>query len=214
LNTILEALHVIHRPDLKAKLVKALTNQARILANLEKSPDINHKKLATILHHLDCLIDSLHTAHQKIGQKLYENEFLRSIYQYLTVPGGACHFNTPDYQLWLEQPPEVRKAHLLDWFETFAQLEEIVSLLLQLTRDSTVAHPNIAEQGFYQQSLDPKIPGQMVQVVVPVSLGVYPEISVGRHRLSVHFYTPHFNDQGRTDKSTDKIPFHLAYCAF
>lgn len=214
LDTILEVLNVINRPDLKAKLVKALTNQARILANLEKSPDIDHAKLQEILNKLDGLIDVLHASHHKIGQSLYENEFLRSIHQHLSSPGGACHFNTPDYQLWLALSPSQRIQHLTTWLSTFEQLEKIVSLLLQLTRDSTAPHPKFADRGFYQQSLDPKVPGQMVQVIVPASLGVYPEISVGRHRLSVHFFLPNFQGKGQAEKSSDNIPFELAYCAF
>lgn len=216
MTTLLEILNVIDRPDLKTKLVKALTNHAVALNHLERFPQVDIKKLKGLIEDLDKLIDSLHATQGKIGQGLRENEFIRTIRQHSLNPGGACNFSTPAYYLWLEQAPEFRQAHLQAWLTNINQLRHIVQLLLQLTRNSSNSVWHVAQNGFYQQALDPKIDCQMIRVTVAAPPThhpqVYPEISVGRHRLSIYFHIPNFLDFGRSQKAAEDIEFKLTCC--
>ena len=80
-----------------------------------------------------------------------------------------------------------------------------------MTRESASSHLRFANQGFYQESLDPSIPYQLIRVGLPLDRKVFPEISVGRHRLSIHFFLPNF--EGRSIRATHDIQFKLACCA-
>lgn len=215
LETILEILLLVDRPDLKTKLSKALSTYAHPLRQLlqKKTPlpsDVDEKKLHRILEQLDSLNDSLHTNLSKIGQPLRENIFLTTIQQRATTAGGTCLFNIPAYHLWLLEPAKTRLQNLANWLEHFSELKEIVTLILKLTRESVILESAKAENGFYQINLDPKISYQMVRLAVAVNEHVYPEISVGRHRLSVHFYT--LNIEDRPLQAKKSLAFELACC--
>jgi len=211
LNAIIDILNVIDRPDIKSKLTNALQLHYSTLLQLEQSPDVDHKKLYEILQLLNESQEILHNIRGKLGQNLRDNEFITAIRQKLVNPAGACDFAIPAYHLWLQQSVEVQRKELYEWYSTFDQLQGIVNLLLQLTRDSAVAREKFAAKGFYQEALSPNIPYQIVRIKVPLKHKAYPNISVGRHLLSVYF----FNFNGANHRATqfsDDISFELTLC--
>lgn len=212
LENMLEVINVIDRPDLKSKIIKALSQHAAMLTQLEQKPNVDHDKLQSTLLELDQLVDSLHNLPDKIREQIRTNSFLNTIRQYMANPGGACPFSTPAYYLWLSQPAHIRICDLLGWFSAFENLKSAVQLLLQLTRSSTSPKLLVAEQGFYQCSLDPKLTFQLVRISVQSQLHVYPEISVGRHRLIVRFVKLNVHDQGQGGQRVGDTDFELTCC--
>lgn len=210
---MLETLNVIDRPDLKTKLTKALTQHTTTLTQLEVLPQVDSTKLRSILSELDRLIDALYATQGKIGQPLRNNEFLNIIRQHLYNPGGAVNFSNPAFQLWLQQPSVNRISDLKKWFKEFDQLRDVVNLLLRLTRQSCLPIERYADKGFYQQALDPNTICEMVRVILPISSNLYPEISVGRHRLSVRFLEPNCHEQGRSKQCDANLKFKLTCCS-
>lgn len=210
LTAILEILSVIDRPDLKSRLGQALNQYSTFLQQVGKKPNIDKEKLRHTLKQLDVMIEYLHTNQGKIGQELRDNEFLFNIQQRLYTPAGTCAFSTPAYHLWLQQPPALRKNQLTEWLKPFNQIKALIDLLLKLTRDGTTFKTFAAKSGFYQANLDPNVPYQMIRVTLPTTLLIYPEISVGRHRLAIHFFE--LTTQGRATQSKQNVEFELACC--
>jgi cell division protein ZapD len=210
--SILETVNVIDRPDLKTKLTKALTQHASTLSQLEILPQVDSSKLRSVLGELDRLIDQLYATQGKIGQVLRTNEFLNNVRQHLYNPGGAVNFSNPALQLWLHSPSVNRIEDLQTWFKEFDQIRDVVGLLLRLTRESSVPIEKYADNGFYQQALDPNVSCELVRVAVPIQAKLYPEISVGRHRLSVRFLEPNCHEQGRSKQANSNIKFKLTCC--
>jgi cell division protein ZapD len=213
ITAILETLNVIDRPDLKTKLTKALTQHASTLTQLEVLPQVDSNKLRNILNELDRLIDRLYATQGKIGQNLRNNEFLNSVRQHLYNPGGAVNFSNPAFQLWLKKSGNDRTSDLSLWFKEFDQLRDVVSLLLRLTRQSSIAVEKHSDNGFYQQALDASTCCEMVRVYLPSTENIYPEISVGRHRMSIRFLEPNCHDQGRAKQCEYNVKFKLTCCA-
>jgi len=210
LNAILEILHIADRPDLKSKLGQALNQYASALTQLEKLPDIDKQKLHSMLKQIDQLIDEIRTNTQKTGQELRENEFLMAIQQRLYTPAGTCSFSLPAYHLWLHQDKAILKQQLSHWLDSFKQLQAIINLMLKLTRESASFKNTKAIGGFYQSNLEPSIQHQMIRISIASESRLFPEISVGRHRLAVHFFTLDIN--GRAAQTPDDIIFALACC--
>lgn len=210
LAAILEIVNILDRPDLKTKLSKALHQRTTNLAYLEQAPGIDNKKLNDILNDLERLSSNLHATKGKLGHQLRENEFLKNIRLHLSKPGGASNFNCPAYYFWLQQTPELRTKSLLYWFKELEPIQAIVKYLLQITRETGKVQVKFATQGFYQETLDATLPYQIIRVAVAPDRKVFPEISVGRHRLSIHFYSPNF--ESRALRATHDIPFKLAFC--
>lgn len=207
---IINVLQLLDRPDLKAKLAKELSHQYSLLLRLENTPEIDQLKLQGILKQLDelsrCFIDSS----GKIGQPLREIELLNNLRLHLASPGGGCSFDIPVYYYWLNQPIEKRKQTIQSWLTEFSNIRLATTLLLQLTREGSKIQKKNAEQGFYQDLLDPQINLRLIRVAIPTSISAYPEISVGRHFLSIRFYSPVIHE--RATQYQNNFEFLLSYC--
>lgn len=209
---LLETVNVMDRPDLKTKLTKALTQHAASLSQLEILPQVDSSKLQSVLTELDGLIDQLYATQGKIAQTLRANDFLNSIRHHLYNPGGAVNFSNPAFQLWLQKPAVDRIEDLQSWYKEFDQIKDAVNLLLQLTRQSSLPVEKYADNGFYQQALDRNAVCEMVRVAVQVTENLYPEISVGPHRLSVRFLELSCLEQGKSKQINTNIKFKLTCC--
>lgn len=220
LQAVLEILSVMDRPDLKTKLVTALTAHAKRLTQLEANPEVDNHKLEQLLNQLDSLIDQLHGDSKKMAASLRADPFLSTVRQFSANPGGACNFSVPRYQCWLTQPANHRRATLDHWLATLRPLRAAMTLLLQLTRAQAMQKNVLAKQGFYQAALDPAQQLQMIRVCLGspnenmTPMPVYPEISIGRHRLSIYFYQLGQLSGDPAIKVTTDLPFTLIYCLF
>ena len=211
---LLKILTVSDRPDLKPKLTQSIAQQATMLAQLEQFDQVDPTKLKTVLEKLDHSIDYLHRLHGKIGNSLRNNPFLNQIRLHLNHPAGPCDFSTPAYALWLKQSPEKRTHHLQQWASELSDLGSIVQTILQLTRTSASGQKIAAHKGFYHQSLDPGLPYQMVRVSLPTHLNIYPEISTGKHRLTIRFLLLDPDHLDQTQQLSDNLLFQLTCCRF
>lgn len=207
---IINLLQLLDRPDLKAKLAKELSHQMSLLTRLQDSPHIDQVILMTTLKQLDdlsrCFIDSS----KKIGQPLREIELLNTLRLHLASPGGGCSFDIPIYHYWLQQPAHVRQATLLTWLSEFETIRIASSLILKLIREGAKHQEKTADHGFYQELLDPQINLRLIRVSIPLTVPAYPEISIGRHFLSVRFFAPSINE--RPTQYLHHLQFWLTHC--
>ena len=212
MNSTLDILSIFGRTDLKTEVLKELERNAAILSRLEPNPDIDQARLKHILSDLDSLAAKLHKCSGPVGADLKKHEFLTSIQQRAAIPGGTCDFDLPAYHFWLQQPAQERARDLAAWLGRFEAIAQAIQLILKLTRESTALKPVTAISGFFQKTLDPNHPCQMVRVSVPQDVPYYAEISGGRHRFTVRFMESGKQD-GHTRQATRDIGFELGCCA-
>lgn len=211
IDAVLEILNVIDRPDLKSRLAQTLTQNASTLSQLQPLPHVNQHHLHEILAKLDPLIDELHKTHSKIADPLRNNDFLNSVRMQIHNPGGLCDFALPVFALWLAQSAEHRQQQLKAWYREFNLLSDITHIILELTRNSTLPEKIIAVNGFYQRTLNPLMPGQMVRISLSAAHKLYPELSIGKHRMSIRFLETHYLDGKRRTHQED-VEFELSCC--
>lgn len=208
-SIIIDVLQLLDRPDLKAKLAKELGHHLSHLMRLENTPNIDQVKLRDLLRQLDDLIRCFIDSNGKIGQNLREVEMLNSLRLHLTTAGGGCCFDIPLYHYWLQQPLEKRQDIIQSWLLEFTNIRTTVSLILQLIREASRLQEKRAEHGFYQELLDPQLNLKLIRVAVPRGFPAYPEISVGRHFLSIRFFAPSIQD--RPTQFSENLSFWLVY---
>ena len=86
-----------------------------------------------------------------------------------------------------------------------------ISLILDITRESSSPINVSAENGFYQQNIDSSSPVQLIRVGLASESEYFPEISAGKQRFSVRFMLP--QDGLRPVQSADDVNFNLVCCA-
>lgn len=210
LSCVLDILSIFARSDLKAEVLKELERQAANLTRLEQAPEVDQTRLGEILDELDLAIDRLHGIDGQVGQDLRQNEFLSSINQRSAIPGGTCDFDVPAYHYWLQRPAEQRVHDLARWLALFAGMESAIAIILRLIRESVAPSLETARNGFFQHTLDPNAPCQMVRIGLPAASPCYPEISGGKHRFTVRFMN--YLGEERPVQMTEDVEFELLCC--
>ncbi len=210
LSTLFEILNVMGRADLKGEMLKELERHGAALTRLEQVPEVDQQRLNQILDQLDAQVDRLHAVEGQLGQTLRQNEFINSIRQRTSIPGGTCDFDLPAYHFWLERPAAERLRDLQEWLNTLDPVRSAVALILSLIRESAAPSRERVRAGFLQKSLDADIPCQLVRVGVPLTLPYYAEISGGKHRITVRFME--YVKDGRAVQAAQDVEFDLYCC--
>ncbi len=211
ISAIIDIINVFTRSDLKTDLIKELERLTTCLAPLSGSQGVDQQALSQLLDDMDRQIDRLHAMPAQIGTQLRELEFLNAIRQRNSIPGGSCSFDLPGYHHWLAQDVVVRRGDIQRWLKALEPLRESSELVTRLIRESGRPSQEVAEQGFFQQSLDTNQPFQLVQVVLPAGTPYFAEISGGKHRFSIRIMEQCLAD--RPAQTMESVPFKLLRCA-
>jgi cell division protein ZapD len=212
LRTLIEVADLVARVDLKSELMKELKRQITNLEGLEEIPGVNTEHLRSIIDTHRSLIDRLHDIAGNPGSQLKSNEFLHSIKQRAAIPGGSCDFDLPAFHHWLSREKARRQDDLEQWIQPYRKIHLAVSVIMGLVRESAGLETVRAEKGFYEKTLDPTHPNQLIRIGVDMAAPCFPEVSAGKHRFSIRFLVQ--PDLGtRPVQITDDFDFELACCA-
>ena len=211
LTCILEILSIFSNTNIKSEVLKELERHASNLKRHAQNPDIDSVQLGSLLEDIGQRVDGLHRINGQIAGELKTSEFLISIRQRSAIPGGTCDFDLPAFHYWLQQPASQRTDDLFRWLHNFDAIGQSIQLILKLTRGSTNLKPQIAYSGVYQETLDPKMPCQLVRIALPAEVPYFAELSGGRHRFTARFLQFSTIEQ-RARQTKQDIDFELACC--
>ncbi len=211
LAAVLEITALLTRGDVRTEVLKELERCGTLLQRLKGSPDVDSSRLQTVLADLDRLRHEMDGDGRPLGACLKESEFLNAIRNRLAIPGGTCQFDLPSYHAWLTHPYPRRARDLQGWLTELKPLKDTIALLMALTRESAVPTREVAQQGMYQRNFDTHVLSPMVRVMVPSPAGVFPEISAGKHRMTIRFLERH-DANARPQQTKRDIGFKLVCC--
>lgn len=211
-HNIVDLLILTDRSDLKTKLIKTLTRLQGRLSPLQQLSEIDQELLHSLLAELNRLQDFLINLQGRIAQSLRSHELLNELKQFHFMLGGTTtSMDTPAYHYWLQQSVENQQAEIAQWLEEMMPLKAVVTTILKITRESKTATPRIAHGGFYFESFDHKNDIRLLRIIVAKDILAYPEVSVGSHRVNIHWYHPK-TTQRPTPVDHD-IHFELTCCS-
>lgn len=212
LHALLDILTVLGRSDLKKDILKDLNDQQAVLLRLANRPGVDNSRLQTVLKEITVGINGLQQlATQFASTALRDNEFLMSIHNRSSIPGGTCAFDLPAYHHWLAQPAEKQQRDLDTWFADLVPFAQAILLNLRLLRGSVAVTDAVAPGGTYVHA--PQSACSLLRVFVPREESVYPEISAGSHRFTLRFMQLRDVNQRAAQAHRD-IAFRLQCCAF
>lgn len=210
---ILDIVGLVSRVDLKGELVKELSRYNMLLDSYRDRMTVDQGRLLRVRQEIVDAVRLLSAYNGQPGQSLRDIELIESVRQRSNHGGGPCSFDVPTLHQWLQQPFEVQKNDLEKWYSTMTVLRGAVGLYLRLLRESVGPEEHCAANGVYNVSFGQQRNVKLVRVLLPAGSLLYPEISGGRHRLSVRFM--HNNDYAlRARQTTEDTHFKLSCCAF
>lgn len=197
--------------DIKTELAKELERCQSMLSALEDKPGVDSYKLKKILEDLNACLTSLRSGSYKPGAMLDGDELIASIKQKGSLAGGACDFDLPAYHYWLNLPLRDRQQRLQEWQEDLSILNRSADLALDMIRNNAKARKEVAKEGFFQQSVEANATNKLIRVVTKRSLKCFPEVSGGKHRLTVRFLEQP-DLKTRPAQTKKDVDFELHFC--
>lgn len=210
ITALIELLNHLDRHDLRSELLKELERHLNAFNRLLETPAINRERLNETLSDLTQHIQKLQGMSGKYNQDLRGQELLNMIRQRTTLLGNACSFDVPAYHQWLNQTKQQRVTQLKQWLGGLYPLYEGIRLLLRIIRNSGTFEGKVAEAGFYQRSLDAQSHCHLVRIALPHGSTSYPEVSGGRHRVTIRLLT--LPSAGRPKQISENLNFDVCFC--
>ena len=197
--------------DIKPDLAKELERCQSVLRALEGNPGVDTYKLKHVLKDInECLATIQDNACQP-GATLDADEMISSIKKRSSLAVGACNFDLPAYHHWLNKSTRARQQRLHEWLEDMLIIQKSTNLVLNLIRGNANPTKEIAKAGFFQQSIETGMTYQLIRIIIPGSLKSFPEISGGKHRVTVRFMEQD-ETVNRPAQVEDDVEFELHYC--
>lgn len=209
LQLLFEIYEVASRADLKSELMQELERQKQALEPLRGNPEISERALDNVLRQIDQSSSRLYQSSGKIGQELRDNEWLMSIKQRASIPGGMCEFDLPSYHFWLHLDPEIQRRDLDGWITPFFVIRDAVDIVLKLLRSSGKTTREVARSGMYQQMMAGRV-AQLVHIQLARDYPCVPEISANKYALNIRFTTQEGVQRPRA--AEHDVEFDLTFC--
>lgn len=208
-KTIIDILDLLDRPDLKSRITKEFHRHHATFSRWISVANIDKTALQSTLAQLSRYKEHFLSSQMKIANSLRTEPFIASVRQHFNYPGD-CYIDSPLYVYWLHQASEIREQDLHEWLDHLTQIRSAINLLLKIVRDCGDMQKTSTEHGFYHQTLNPETPCQLIRIGIQANEALYPEISAGRHRMSVRFLKADTFDPPL--QSDQRITFQLACC--
>ncbi len=212
MSSLIDILAITTRGDTRSDVLKDLERHITSFNEFQSKRGVDSERLQTLLNNLTRLRNELMNAGSAFLQPLRDSEFLNAIKHRSAIPGGTCEFDLPDYFYWLTQSADTRVRTFNQWLSMLRPLCDAIGELLWLTRHSGRSRKELAQAGSYHITFERDTPYQLLQIAVPKSAGLYPEISGSHYRCSVRFLHWHGLAARPTQTEAD-VPFTLSCCA-
>ena len=210
LSALFEITDVAARADLKADLLQELERQKQLLQPLRNNPAIEARVLEQLLADIDRASVALLAQTGRAGVHLRDNEWLMTIKQRTTIPGGVCEFDLPAYHYWLNADPGARQNDLRGWIAPFLPIYDGLNIVLRILRDNGRASRQTAASGVFQLMLTTTKVAQLLRLSLAQDLPCVPEISANKYALNIRFIGVSGMDRGNAYGGD--VEFELAFC--
>jgi Uncharacterized protein conserved in bacteria len=208
---LLNIVDQLSRSDIKADIIKELERYAATLNTLGNNPNVDQNRLHNILDNIVAMLESLKKISYQSGLNMRQDEFINSIKQRSSIPGGSCNFDLPNYHYWLHKTVQERMFDLNHWKSDLQLVHDGINLVLHMIRNSANPTMERAITGFFQKPIESDTACQLIRIILPVAVKCFPEISGSKHRITVRFLEQ-TSTKSRPVQIQEDMDFELHCC--
>jgi cell division protein ZapD len=206
-RVLFDLIEVLERNDIRTTLAYYLDQLEKSMLRWAAHPEIIDEVLQEKIKEAVKLQAEIANM-TKACQQLKDDKFLASLRQRFGIAGGTCDFDLPQLHFWRQKSVDERKVDLEVWAIILKPIRQALEFSLLFLRESNPFHPEVAENGFFQDSCSENV--SLIRVRYDLSLGYFPMVSGSKHRYSISFMKP---DKCSVKTNVDDtIRFELANC--
>jgi cell division protein ZapD len=199
-----DLLDVFERGEVRTELMKELERQQRKLQAWVEVPGVDQNRIDALRQQLKASGAVLMTA-PRMGQILREDRLIGLVRQRLSIPGGCCSFDLPTLHIWLHSSQKQRDAQVQRWVDSLQPLNQALTLILDLIRNSAPFRKQTSLNGFFQDNGDD---ADLLRLQLALDDQLYPQISGHKSRFAIRFL-PLDSENGLVP---ERLDFELACC--
>jgi cell division protein ZapD len=201
---IFELQELFEQGQIKIDLIKDLERHKMKLNKWIGLNNVNQDMLKDMLDQLNLISDTL-LKMPKLESEFKQDRLLSNVRQRMSIPGGCCSFDVPMLHSWLAKQQAEKQHYTYAWWEMLSPINEAITLLLRLTRESGQFAFRAAKGSFFQEETEN---AEMLRIEIPKEFDMYPVISGSKNRFAIRF-TP-FDEENSVPEIID---FRIAICS-
>jgi cell division protein ZapD len=127
------------------------------------------------------------------------------------IAGGTCSYDLPAYYQWLNMSSEMRQQAFFKWLKPLENIKKAIETSLKVIRESGHFKETTAKRGYFQEALKDNRQLQLIRVSIDRSENMYPEISAGKMRYSIRFFSRNSIEEKAAQVMAD-VNFKISTC--
>ena len=206
LLALCELYEILSRSDIKSELIREIETQNTYLQKIKEIPQADSSKLNSVLEKQSQLLKLIYSIEIN-----YLDHLERDILFKTVLKNCFTQLQPASIDFWLSRDILNRETQIDLWLEPLIFIKRSIDFILEVIRKSGRFEDRVAEKGFFMEKLDPKKNILLVRVTLTSDLYYYPQISVGKQRLTIMFMTK--DDRNNLVPHQEDLTFILTTCS-
>ena len=206
LLALCELYEILSRSDIKSELIREIETQNTYLKTIKKIPQTDSSKLNSVLEKQDQLLKLIYGIEVNYLDHLERDVLFKTI-----LKNSFTQLQPASIDFWLSRDILNRETQINLWLEPLIFIKRSIDFILEVIRKSGRFEDRMAEKGFFIEKLDPKKNILLIRVTLTSDLYYYPQISVGKQRLTIMFMTK--DDKNSLVPYQEDLNFILTTCS-
>jgi cell division protein ZapD len=206
LLALCELYEILSRSDIKSELIREIETQNSYFQLIKEMPQADSSKLNSVLEKQNILLKLIYS-----NEVNYLDHLGRDILFKTILKNCFTQLQPASIDFWLSRDILIRETQIDLWLEPLIFIKRSIDFILEVVRKSGRFEDRMAEKGFFIEKLDPKKNVLLVRVTLTSDLYYYPQISVGKQRLTIMFMTK--DDKNNLVPYQEDLSFILTTCS-
>ena len=206
LLALCELYEILSRSDIKSELIREIETQNSYFQTIKEMPQADSNKLNSVLEKQNLLLKLIYNIESNYLDYLEQDILFKTI-----LKNCFTQLQPASIEFWLSRDILIRETQIDLWLEPLVFIKRSIDFILEVIRKSGRFEDRMAEKGFFIEKLDPKKNILLIRVTLTSDLYYYPQISVGKQRLTIMFMTK--DDKNNLVPHQEDLSFILTTCS-
>ena len=206
LLALCELYEILSRSDIKSELIREIETQNSYFETIKEIPQADSSKLNSVLEKQNLLLKSIYNIESNYLDYLEHDILFKTI-----LKNCFTQLQPASIDFWLSRDILIRETQIDLWLEPLIFIKRSIDFILEVVRKAGRFEDRMAEKGFFIEKLDPKKNILLIRVTLTSDLYYYPQISVGKQRLTIMFMTK--DDKNNLVPYQEDLNFILTTCS-